>query len=221
MHNTKPPSTAPDPDPTVRPPYPDNWRTTTQRPRPPYPTSPPVDVSQTMTRYPAHLGTRSLLACNLQGAPHIRTEWRREDPRYPLPSTARQYDGNLIIEDTDYDAAGVYECFGVNDDGSTFTLQKVELVVVAIPRITFSPTMPLVVRTGDNVVILCNATGEDPLKVTWHLEGGRYLPAGVRESGRYLQFPGITIENAGRYFCTASNEHGNATKVAEVIVRRE
>lgn len=210
--------TVPDPDPypTQRPPRPNDLRTT-QRPRlNPYPTSP----AESVTRYPAHLGTRSLLTCKFQDNTDIRTEWRRED-RYPLPSSSRQYDGNLIIEDTDYDAAGIYECLGVNDDGSTFVLQKVELVVVAIPRISFSPIMPLVVRTGDNVVILCNATGEEPLQVTWHLEGGRYLPSGVRESGRYLQFPGITVDNAGKYFCTASNIHGNATKVAEVIVKRK
>lgn len=207
---------APDPeDYTQRPPRPDNQRTTL-RPRPPY----PIDPSQGITRYPAHLGTRSLLTCNIEGNPRIRTEWRRED-RYPLPSNSRQYDGNLIIEDTDYDAAGVYECIGISEDGSSFPLQKVELVVVAIPRISFSPTMPLVVRTNDNVVILCNATGEEPLQVTWHLDGGRYLPSSVRVSGRYLQFPGITIEDAGRYFCTASNSHGNATKVAEVIVKRK
>lgn len=210
---------APDPEPypTTRPPRPDDQRTS--RPRPPYP-YPPSGPPQTVTRYPAHLGTRSQLSCNVEGNPNIRTEWRRENG-YPLPYTSRQYNGNLIIEDTEYDAAGIYECIGIEDDGAPFVLQKVELVVVAIPRITFSPKMPLVVRTNDNVVILCNATGEEPLEVTWHLEGGRYLPNSVRVSGRYLQFPTITVTDAGRYFCTASNVHGNATKVAEVIVRRK
>lgn len=38
--------------------------------------------------------------------------------------------------------------------------------------------------------------------------------------GNYLQFIHITPKDAGRYYCTAENVHGNVTKVAEVIVNR-
>lgn len=34
----------------------------------------------------------------------------------------------------------------------------------------------------------------------------------------YLNFPRITPTDTGRYYCTATNRHGNVTKVAEVIV---
>lgn len=34
----------------------------------------------------------------------------------------------------------------------------------------------------------------------------------------YLNFPRITPSDTGRYYCTATNRHGNVTKVAEVIV---
>lgn len=40
----------------------------------------------------------------------------------------------------------------------------------------------------------------------------------VRASGNYLEFYQITPNDAGRYYCSASNSHGNVTKVAEVIV---
>uniref|UniRef100_A0A336LPI6 CSON010513 protein n=1 Tax=Culicoides sonorensis TaxID=179676 RepID=A0A336LPI6_CULSO len=193
-------------------PYPPVDDRVTERPPPPtYPGS--------LTRYPAHLGSRSLLTCNFEGR-EIRTEWRREDG-LSLPRSAQQYNGNLIIEDTEYDAAGIYECLGVPPNGEPFVLQKVEIVVVALPRITFSPPMPMTVRPGENVVIHCNATGEQPLTVQWHPEGGGYLPNTVRASGHYLQFSSITPNDAGRYYCTASNVHGNTTKVAEVIVNRE
>lgn len=38
--------------------------------------------------------------------------------------------------------------------------------------------------------------------------------------GYYLRFNYITPIDAGRYYCSASNVHGNATKVAEVLVNR-
>lgn len=33
-----------------------------------------------------------------------------------------------------------------------------------------------------------------------------------------MEFPRITPNDAGRYYCSAANRHGNVTKVAEVIV---
>lgn len=35
-----------------------------------------------------------------------------------------------------------------------------------------------------------------------------------------MEFTHITPKDAGRYYCTAENVHGNVTKVAEVIVNR-
>lgn len=36
--------------------------------------------------------------------------------------------------------------------------------------------MPIVVKAGEDVIIYCNATGEGPLRVQWHGEGGSDLP---------------------------------------------
>lgn len=169
-----------------------------------------------MRRYPAHLGHQSHLACSFEGA-ELRTEWRREnDARLPL--TAHQNDGNLIIEETGYDAAGIYECLGIDHTGRPVVLERVELFVLALPRITLSPEMPLVVRPNDQVVIFCNASGDQPLHIRWHTEDHGYFPSGVRASGQYLTFPQISLSDTGKYYCTASNAYGNTTKAAEVIV---
>lgn len=40
----------------------------------------------------------------------------------------------------------------------------------------------------------------------------------VRAVQNYLEFSQITPNDAGRYYCSAANRHGNVTKVAEVIV---
>lgn len=40
----------------------------------------------------------------------------------------------------------------------------------------------------------------------------------VQVYDNFLIFPRITPSDTGRYYCTATNRHGNATKAAEVIV---
>lgn len=47
---------------------------------------------------------------------------------------------------------------------------------VDLPRINLYPEMPLTVRSGEQVSIFCNATGEDPIYVNWHNEEHRPLP---------------------------------------------
>ena len=43
-------------------------------------------------------------------------------------------------------------------------------------------------------------------------------PHSVRREEGLLRFPRITVSDAGRYICTASNHAGTATAVAEVLV---
>ncbi|XP_058821183.1 basement membrane-specific heparan sulfate proteoglycan core protein isoform X2 [Topomyia yanbarensis] len=181
-------------------------------PRPPY-----IDRPQQHT-YKAILGERSELVCN-EASSGARTEWRRSDGRR-LPYGSIPRDGHLIIENTGHDAAGLYDCVAHDIAASPTTIVQILLEVIEPPRITFSPTMPMVVRSGETVTIICNATGEKPIRVSWHGENGQSLPERIRVSGQYLQFTQITTDDAGRYYCSATNRQGNVTKVAEVIVNR-
>ncbi|XP_058452453.1 basement membrane-specific heparan sulfate proteoglycan core protein isoform X2 [Malaya genurostris] len=181
-------------------------------PRPPY-----TDRPQQHT-YKAILGERSELVCN-EASSGARTEWRRSDGRR-LPYGSIPRDGHLIIESTGHDAAGLYDCVAHDIASSPTTIVQISLEVIEPPRITFSPTMPMIVRSGETVTIICNATGEQPIRVSWHGENGQSLPERIRVSGQYLQFTQITTDDAGRYYCSATNRQGNVTKVAEVIVNR-
>ncbi|XP_055601853.1 basement membrane-specific heparan sulfate proteoglycan core protein-like isoform X2 [Uranotaenia lowii] len=198
------------PRPDDRPIYPDNNR-------PPYPdrNRPPFTRPQQHT-YKAILGERSEIHCS-EATSGARTEWRRADGRR-LPYGSIVHDGQLIIEDTGHDASGLYDCVAHDIADTPTTIVQIQLEVVEPPRITFSPTMPIIVRSGETVTITCNATGEQPIRVAWHGENGQTLPNTVRASGQYLQFTRIAPEDAGRYYCSATNRHGNVTKVAEVIV---
>lgn len=84
----------------------------------------------------------------------------------------------MIIENVGYDATGKYECFIYDNYRRPITLLLAQLVVVGgPPKIAFNPPMPITVRSGDDVMIHCNATGDGPIRVYWHGDGGARLPS--------------------------------------------
>ena len=156
----------------------------TERPRPTinYPPRDPIETpfqpTQPVSQPPftVHLGERAEFNCREEGR-NVRTEWRRADGE-SLPYGARIYGGQLIIENVGYDATGKYECFIYDNYRRPITLLLAQLVVVGgPPKIAFNPPMPITVRSGDDVMIYCNATGDGPIRVYWHGDGGARLPS--------------------------------------------
>uniref|UniRef100_A0A182LXB6 Basement membrane-specific heparan sulfate proteoglycan core protein n=1 Tax=Anopheles culicifacies TaxID=139723 RepID=A0A182LXB6_9DIPT len=198
-------------------PYDDDMDNPSRRPtQPPRPMQPEHPVVHT---YKAVFGEEAHLMCQEQ-LRSAWTEWRRSDER-PLPYGSIVTGGNLTITNIGYDANGLYDCVTYAGSSSQpVTIVRIMVEVVAPPKITFSPTMPMTVRPGDNVDIYCNITGDQPIDSRWHGEHGYPLPPSVQVYGNYLRFARIALEDAGRYYCTASNKHGNTTKVAEVIVNK-
>ncbi|XP_031635070.1 basement membrane-specific heparan sulfate proteoglycan core protein isoform X6 [Contarinia nasturtii] len=166
-------------------------------------------------QYKVAVGDQTKISCEIENI-NKRTSWRRQGG-LPLPSSSHSSGGDLIIEYTQQDAAGIYECV-VHEPHATYPIVTTELIVVELPKIVLQPEMPLTVRSGEQVYILCNATGDGPIHVEWHSEDHRPLPSNVRIVGNYLEFFQITPKNAGRYYCSATNPNGNVTKAAEVIV---
>jgi Immunoglobulin domain len=83
-------------------------------------------------------------------------------------------------------------------------------------RIKLNPNRQ-VVRPGDNALITCEATGEQPITITWERLRDP-MPRSVQTYGGRLQFQGIAVSDAGRYICRATNRNGAADATAEVIV---
>lgn len=104
----------------------------------------------------------------------MQTDWRRADRRN-LPAYAYSYNGDLIMESVQYDAAGQYECFTYD----VYTRQPITVVVAHViveaspPKISFDPPMPINARTGESIIINCNASGDAPVSVEWNLDAGR------------------------------------------------
>lgn len=164
-------------------------------------------------------GTKNELLCE-GPTPEIRTEWRRMDGKN-FPSGSVQANGLLTIDPTGYDAEGHYQCIAPIPGSDAITeVVSVILKVIVPPRIEFRLSTPIsMVRSGDKVSILCDVSGDQPILVSWHKANSDSLPDRVRVNGQYLEFPRISKEDEGRYMCRASNQAGNATRTAEVILR--
>ncbi|KFB41336.1 AGAP003656-PB-like protein [Anopheles sinensis] len=167
-------------------------------------------------------GDQVTIFCNITGDQPIDFKWHAEEG-HSLPYTVRVHGNYLQFQsiNTGYDAEGEYDCVTYSGNSQPFTIVRIMVEVVAPPKISFSPTMPMTVRPGDQVTIFCNITGDQPIDFKWHAEEGHSLPYTVRVHGNYLQFQSIAPEDAGRYYCSAWNRHGNTTKVAEVLVNEQ
>lgn len=144
--------------------------------RPIYTPAPPTIPQGRPTPFRVHLGERAELNCNAEEG-NVRTEWKRVDGQ-PLPYGTSIRGGQLIIENVQHDAEGVYQCLAYDRNRRPFILVNAQLVVIAgPPKIVFNPLMPITVRSGEDVEIFCNATGEQPIRVQWHGEGGSRLPS--------------------------------------------
>ncbi|EAA44666.5 AGAP003656-PA [Anopheles gambiae str. PEST] len=179
--------------------------------RPPGPSSQPIAYT-----YKAILGEQAHLMCNEEFR-STRTEWRRSDGR-PLPYGSIVRGGNLTIESTGHDAAGMYDCVTFPSPSQPVTIVRIMVEVISLPKISFSPQMPMTVRPGDAVDILCNVTSDVAYEVKWHRKDNLPLPPTVQAYGNYLRFSSIAPEDAGRYYCHVRNQFGETEKAAEVVV---
>ena len=69
------------------------------------------------------------------------------------------------------------------------------------------------VTEGDNVTLMCSASGIPPPMVSW------MKPDGQRHSGYMLNVVNINRSQAGEYKCEVSNECGNATETLTIDVQ--
>ncbi|KAF2367998.1 Laminin G domain [Trinorchestia longiramus] len=201
-------------------PYPPVDRPRPPRPRPP-PTTPATGSTQ-VSRLP--VGSNYEFKCLVEDDSSVdfrdvETTFRRADDR-PMPPTHRVQDGVLYLYDITREDGGEYACIGTDRlSGQILFTIYADVLVVEPPRISLEPERQ-VVQPGDTVSLLCKATGDQPITITWAKERSR-MPPSVIINGGEMMFRGITPSDAGQYVCKAVNEAGTATAVAEVVVNED
>ncbi|KAM4703888.1 neurotrimin isoform 1-T1 [Rhinophrynus dorsalis] len=122
------------------------------------------------------------------------------DPRVVLlANTKTQF--SIEIQNVDVYDEGPYTC-SVQTDNHPKT-SRVHLIVQVPPRIV-EISNNIAVNEGNNVSLICIATGRPEPVVNW-----RYLSPKARgfvSEDEYLEITGITREQSGQYECSASND---------------
>lgn len=106
---------------------------------------------------------------NCDAGSNAEVVWRRlDESRLPLlQSQFTIIGGKFIFRNVRKEFEGTYECSTIDGNFRRVVLLLARVVVVSPPKVNIFPQMPLTVSEGENVFILCNATGDDPIETKW------------------------------------------------------
>lgn len=195
-------------------------------PVPPFWKSGPVPVE-------ALQGDRAVLACEVGGYPEPRISWRRRHVDGSERAVAHgervrvTENGSLLLDPVMPSDRGWYVCQahnGVPPD----VHRPLELKVRAPPTVSVN-VKSVTVRRGETATLVCNATGDQPIKVTWtrnaksdplvEVTGREIYEASSREAvASTLVLKDVDSLAAASYTCTAVNLHGADRAVFAVYV---
>ncbi|XP_040007257.1 roundabout homolog 1 isoform X2 [Xiphias gladius] len=152
------------------------------------------------------------------GNPEPNVIWKKDG--LPINSSDHHYsdlNGKLIIAPAEKNHSGAYVCVASNTMGVRES-RAARLSVLAKPVLVLKPEN-VSVRMGESAQFYCQAKGDPPPSVVWSREQGP-LP-----NGRYLVNPDqtlqihyVTVQDTGKYTCTAVNDVGVVTASAQLLV---
>ncbi|GAA55160.1 hemicentin-1 [Clonorchis sinensis] len=168
-------------------------------------------------------GATFTVQCSAEGHPQPTLEWSREvGGLFRLGTSVDITTGVLTITDAKKEDAGRYICTAASKIGQ----DTKSVVVEIIERPTIHTSLePILVKENAQVLLPCQATGTQPIRIQWLLPSGQLITADQPGVFRQLPDQGLLIEkvrpeHAGRYRCSANNEAGfqNAVISLEVLV---
>nr|XP_021547233.1 hemicentin-2 [Neomonachus schauinslandi] len=167
------------------------------------------------------VGSSIQLDCVVRGTPAPDIHWIKDG--LPLRGSRLRYrlqNGSLTIRSTEMDDAGQYQCLAENEVG---VVEKVVILVLQSAPVFQVEPQDVTVRSGEDVALQCQASGEPVPTVEW-LRAGQPLRASRRlrtlpDGSLWLQR--VEAGDAGAYECVAHNLLGSATARAVLAVRGE
>lgn len=152
-------------------------------------------------------GDDLILRCKSDSMPRPSISWThdRNDSH-----VFADVNGDLHILDLRPEDAGNYTCIATNKYGQTTSSVSVQ---VRVPP--YVSMVPDVTPLQQNIFFNCQASGDDPLTVSWQKDGlpldmasGRYIALPSSEGSHRLLVTSATDADVGVYSCVVNNPHG-------------
>ncbi|XP_051172267.1 peroxidasin homolog [Leptopilina boulardi] len=186
-----------------------------------------IPISQTV-----EAGVDVTFTCRVEGEPSPHVEWWKNG-RLILAGGRFQFDDSgsiLKIEAVKQSDSARYICRGKNIDGLAETSADLTVLQEDFrpPEMTYQP-QDMEVENGASIEIPCRARGNPKPTIQWKKDGialdsNRNIPLDRNRfrlsKGGSLYLYNITVQDAGRYECSAINEHGRATGQALLQIRK-
>ncbi|XP_039276469.1 Down syndrome cell adhesion molecule-like protein Dscam2 [Nilaparvata lugens] len=168
--------------------------------------------------------------CQATGFPKPRITWmklRSEDSNdfvqvEEILGMRVSANGTLLIRSTEPSHEGSYSCQAANGVGSV--LKKNIFVNINVPAYFKERIVNESGVAGEDRVLMCEAEGDRPLRLTWSSTPPLQLPpAHTRHTASgaasELHLRSLSRHDAGAYYCAASNQFGQDSMVIHLAVR--
>ncbi|XP_032877568.1 peroxidasin homolog isoform X1 [Amblyraja radiata] len=171
-------------------------------------------------------GNTVYFTCRAEGNPKPEIIWLRNNNALDMKYNPRLNlldDGTLMIQNTQEDDQGVYQCMAKNVAGEVKTPEVIlrYFEIPARPAFVIQPQNTEVL-VGESVTLECSATGNPQPRITWMRSDGSPLPNDPRytitsSGGLYIQ----TVEqtDGGQYTCLANNNQDSVQANAFIIIK--
>ncbi|XP_078350128.1 uncharacterized protein LOC144634952 [Oculina patagonica] len=174
--------------------------------------SAPSIVVPPMSMVVNETGTASF-QCKAEGNPEPKVTWPKQNSSLVADKRVVPSRGGLMITDVTSQDEGMYTCVARNILGEMTSSASLSVQVGAV--ITQKPSS-VIVEEGQNVNLICQATGQPTPTVTWRKAFSQLPKAPV--FGEKLTIHNIAKADGGDYVCVANNLLEEDSAVAQVIV---
>ncbi|XP_056628956.1 hemicentin-1 isoform X2 [Triplophysa dalaica] len=151
------------------------------------------------------------LQCQTDGDPPPEIEWYKDDVKLQLGGRIQTIAGGqyLEIEDVRTHDGGQYSCVVTNMAGSTSLFFTVEII---LPPVIRPDSSLIIAHVNQDAVMPCEVEEGLSSSVLWRKDGGPVQLHNGRLtllSEGSLRIESVQLSDAGRYYCSVSNQAGS------------
>ncbi|KAL9952582.1 hypothetical protein ACROYT_G039853 [Oculina patagonica] len=176
--------------------------------------SAPSIVEPPMSMVVNETGTASF-QCEAEGNPEPEVTWLKQNSSLIADKRVVLSRGGLMITDVTSQDEGMYTCVARNILGEMTSSASLSVQVGAV--ITQKPSS-VIVEEGQNVNLVCQATGQPTPTVTWRKAFSQLPKWKTLVVDGKLTIRNIAKADGGSYACAAKNLLGDDSAIAQVIV---